>query len=194
MPAATNTRRSKRPAPPVPTREEMERALHEIDRIALECARVESTLEDTKTDLAEKLKTAKDEASENLRKLTAERDLADGIVQRWSIANKATFKGQSITLYGVQFGWRKDKPSVRLKRPKGETKKQTLKGLLTALQKRSEVVRKKFIRVKEEVNKEGILSHYKEHAVLLDNLGVEIANDEHFFTDPKAAKPVETEA
>lgn len=100
------------------------------------------------------------------------------LVQSWAEANPSEFNGaKSLDLVHGQIGWRTGNPTLK-----------TLSGwtwdrVLEKLQERRD---EDFIRVKQEVNKEGILNAREEiGADGLKAIGVKVIQDEAFFIQPK---------
>jgi phage host-nuclease inhibitor protein Gam len=106
-------------------------------------------------------------------------ELSDAMAraQAWALANQAEFaKARSIKFTGAEVGFRMGQPQV--KPLKGWTFAKVLSAILSLHWRR-------FVRVKQEVNKDAILAGAKRLGGRLAKIGVEVVQEESFFVDPK---------
>ena len=180
--------KSTRKSIPLPTDTELHNALRGIEQLGLSAHIVTNNLAREKARLDEQYKILKDQAAAELKDIAENRAPLDDLVQRWSEHHEERFgRNRSLELFGVRFGWRTGQSKTVLIKPEGEKKKQTLKGLLAALQKLGPTLRDKFVRNTPTVNKDGIIEHFDQHRQLLEARGVTVDQDTVFYTDPIAA-------
>lgn len=138
--------KAKAPAKPVPqTREEVQQWIANLGNVQRDTERNKTAMNERIAQVTQEYATLLDTLA------TRENDLLDGIAA-WCEANKAdlTKDGRTINLVTGEVAWRVNPPSVAFKRGiKVEEIVAHIKQLKLA---------KLFIRVKEEVNKDAILS------------------------------------
>ncbi|WP_009964044.1 host-nuclease inhibitor Gam family protein [Verrucomicrobium spinosum] len=147
--------------------------------------------------LVEKLKKKYDDKA---RPIVAFRDAHETVLMQYAEGHPELFqKRQKVELYGGhKIGWHTSPPAVTFVRPTGTKKKQTVEGFLAAVKAFVKYV-KKFVRTKEEINKEAIIIEYRATEELckksgdqtklvelkadLSAMGVEVTQEEKFVID-----------
>ena len=125
------------------------------------------------------LTKVREKYSDDIEKLGKEKDLAFGVLQTYALENEQLFdKKKSLEMTHGKLGFRTGTPT--LKNLKGYTW-EAAKNLV------KEFMGIKYVRTKEEVNKELILAERDNEKVneLFTKCGIEVRQEETFFVEPK---------
>lgn len=127
---------------------------------------------------AKMLEAAKPFAPE-IDRIEAQMDTQFAMLQAWAEANLEEFgKAESVKLAGHQVGWRLGNHAARTK------SKVTWKKVLETLLASPKAVRDRWIRTKQEPNKEAMIEDRETRKAELDALGVKIVQERRFYIDP----------
>lgn len=159
--------RKTRPLPTLIPKSDAEASQHiaRIGEIERELARVELAMNDELSKIKERFEAAAAPLRQNAEALT------DGVMS-WATEHRERLTGgkaKTCDLPAGRFGWRTNPPSVRVT---GEA------AVLDALHRRG---LERFIRMKEQVNKDAILN---EPAAVRGVPGITLCQGENFFIEP----------
>jgi len=163
-------KRVRKTAPTLTSRLDMERCVGEIARLAIErdalLCEMDARLQAVRVDYAEQIDT-----------LNGDMEAELSMAREWAEANPAEFgSAKSIEFTHAVAGYRTGMP--KLKTIKGYTWDRVLEKLAT-------MRLTEYIRTKAEVDKERILTDREALAEKLPLMGVQVAQDETFFVQPK---------
>lgn len=173
-PVKRNNSRIKTSAEPsIITRDEAERIVGQITELTIKRTQLLAEVDDQISTIRSKYETT-------LGNLEARIESATNRIREWALANPAEFgKKKSIIFTQGVIGFRTGTP--KLKTLAGYTFARVLNVLLSHSPFRG------FVRVKEEVDKEGIIAAFSQGNLLdgdLREMGVKVDQDETFFVEP----------
>lgn len=159
-------------APVVATRADAERILGEI--AALTAERNGAIAE-----LDQRLTSIRSEYEGGIDDLKTQIEHRTGLLQQWADASPEEFAGKkSIDFLHGRLGFRTGNPSLK-----------TLAGW--TFKKALELLDDAFVRVKRDVDREGLLAAYAKHEIgdsELRAVGLKVVQEEAFFVEPKVAE------
>jgi phage host-nuclease inhibitor protein Gam len=153
----------------------------EVEKLLLEYAKLESFLTETEADMNRELQNIRDKFAKVTANQTARYNQIKTDIQQYALTQKSEFdKTRSREFPFAKVGFRYGKPKVALLNRKynWEIVIELIKKLFGG----------EYIRQKEELNKEVILSNYAEGKITdqqIAGCGVKIEQDESFFIDLK---------
>lgn len=166
--------RIKTTAPLIDSREQAERMLGEIAGLTIARNHVANNLD-------RDIQLAREKAEPQITALNQQLKEKTELLRGWAETNPEEFgKKKSIVFAHGIVGFRTGTPKLKtLTRKTWDTVLATLKGLAFGAA---------YIRIKEEIDKERILSDYAQDALVdsdLTTLGVRVVQEESFFVEPK---------
>lgn len=162
-------KRLKISAPPIKSREEMERLIGEIRELTIRRDKLTVQRDAEQAAIDERYEKPMAEIGEQL-------DAKMLLAQNWAENNPAEFGARkSIEFVNGQVGFRTGQP--KLARLAGWTWDRILEAVGRVLPD--------YVRVKKEVDRERIIADRETLAPVLKDIGVKVEQDEAFFVDPK---------
>lgn len=153
----------------------------EVEKLLLEYAKLESFLTETEADLNRKLQSVRDEYAKITANQAARYNQIKTDIQQYALSQKHEFdKSRSREFPYAKLGFRYGKHKVSLLNRKYNW------DIVIELVKK--LFGSDYIRQKEELNKEQILSNYAEQKLTdqqIAGCGIKIEQDETFFIDLK---------
>ena len=154
----------------ISSRAEAETALGEI-------AATTAHLNELKAQLDQELTSVRKCYEERIDTLSKKIETQSGLLQQWAEASPEEFPEgrKSIELLHGRLGFRTSTPSLK-----------TIAGW--TFKKALEVIARPFVRVKEDLDKEGVLAAYARGELTdteLKRVGLRVVQDEAFFIEPK---------
>lgn len=151
----------------------------DVEKALSEFAQTESSIAKKEAEMNAKIQKIKDSYDEDTRGVRATRDLLYSNIERFCISNKFEFiKQRSKSFIAGVLGFRTNPPRVQLLNRKYNLK--------TALELIRKIFKGKYVRSKEEINKDEILVDYSSGTITDDKLasvGLKIDQDETFFVE-----------
>ncbi|ODU24027.1 MAG: hypothetical protein ABS95_02545, partial [Verrucomicrobia bacterium SCN 57-15] len=159
-------------APAIKTRDQVESLLNEICTTTINRNQATLAMDHEITQIRERYEATITACNKALEEKTE-------LIRTWAEANPSEFNGlKSLDLVNAVIGWRTGQPT--LKTLAGWTWDRVLEKL------KIHGMGLRYIRTKEEVNKQAILSEREEITPeAMRAMGVRIVQDESFFVDPK---------
>lgn len=152
----------------------------DIEKQLLEYARADAFISKKEAELNAKIQNLKEKFDDETKEVRATKNLIENEIYSFCVQHKADFiKQRTMQLIYGKIGFRINPPKVNLLNRKYNIK--------TAIELIKKIFGEKYIRTKEEIDKEAILSDYAQEVIddsKLAGVGLRVDKDETFFIEP----------